>query len=127
MRGGAPASPVAKRERRGELLRPVPAAGVGDFVQLHGAADFVQRPVDVGAVEEPRQDILPVAEERRRREHAVNRTWDDTLALERTGGLLVELFRIGRAGHRLVDGNRALYVIVLPLPLRISKVGRPSG
>src|SRR2546428_13131379 len=108
MRGGAPASPVAKRERRGGLFRPVPTAGLADFIQVHGAADFIQRPVDVGAVEESRQDILPVAQKRRRGEHAVDRAWDDALTLERARGLLVELIRIGGVGPRLVDGDRTL-------------------
>src|SRR2546422_3227683 len=103
MRGGAPASPVAKRERRGGLFRPVPTAGLGDFIQVHGAGDFIQRPVDVGAVEESRQDILPVAQKRRRGGHAGGRAWDDALALERAWGLLVEPIWGGGGGHGLVE------------------------
>src|SRR3989442_14270661 len=102
MRGGAPASAVAKRERRGGLFRPVPTAGLGDLIQVHGAADFIQRPVDVGAVEESRQDILPVAQKRRRGEHAVDRAWEDALTLERARGRLGGLIPIGGGGDRLL-------------------------
>src|SRR3989441_9371359 len=108
MRGGAPASAVAKRERRGGLFRPVPTAGLGDFIQVHGAADFIQRPVDVGAVEESRQDILPVAQKRRRGGHAAGRAWGGALTLERARGLLVGVFRIGGVGRPLLGGGRTL-------------------
>ena len=39
----------------------------------------------------------------------------------------MELVRIGRVGHGLVDGDRALHDVELPLHLRISKVGEPGG
>src|SRR3989442_6942423 len=94
MRGGAPASAVAKRERRGGLFRPVPTAGLGDFIQVHGAADFIQRPVDVGAVEESRQDILPVSQKCRRGWHPVDCDYVQPPALLTDRGLPVALLRI---------------------------------
>src|SRR3989442_1941444 len=117
MRGGAPASAVAKRERRGGLFRPVPTAGLGDFIQVHGAADFIQRPVDVGAVEESRQDVLPVAQKRRRGEQPVGRAWDDALALGRAGGPPVGAIPVGEFRPRPVDGDRPPYDVELYLDL----------
>src|SRR5256712_13632778 len=98
MRGGAPASPVAKRERRGGLFRPVPTAGLGDFIQVHGAGDFIQRPVDVGAVEESRQDILPVAQKRRRGGDAAGPALGEAAALLSAWGPLVGAILVSGGG-----------------------------